>query len=131
MPALGFSTNREDTVPHKETLLARIQSYPLAQRLTAALLDEGRGQANAAKIIRSGLTVEDTWIGGSPEEVQEYNEAFEERVRVELSQLGLLDPECDDEVLANIQKVRFTTAFPFQQSTSRLARVCDQTSWRY
>lgn len=107
VPRLGSAVGKiaEPKSPD-ENMLGCIQSFPLAHRLSAALLDEGRGQANAEKNVRSGIALEDTWIGGTAEAMDEFNDVLEERIREELLDLGLLDPEASDELLTNIRLVR-------------------------
>lgn len=68
--------------------------------------------------------MEDTWIGGSPEKVQEFNQVFEDRVRTELKQLGLLDLDADDEVLVNIQKVCFKIFLHHFTSLPLMVEIC-------
>lgn len=107
VPLAGSAVDKSDPPSQspEDRVLSRIQSFPITQRLTAALLDEGKGDANAAKSIRSGLTAEETWIGGTPNFIKEYNDAYEERVQDELRQLGLLDPSQHCQVLTEIRKV--------------------------
>jgi len=65
----------------------------------------------AAKNVRSGLTVEETWIGSAPDLLQEFNEVWEDRIRNELLHADLLDPEEDNEVLSEIRLVSFAHFF--------------------
>lgn len=112
VPRLGDGLNKiSEPKSSEENVLASIQSFPLAQRLSAALLDEGKGQANAAKNVRSGITPEETWIGGSAETMNDFNEVLEERIREELHELDLLDPEASDELVTDIRMVRHPPIF--------------------
>lgn len=87
-----------------------MQNYPLARRLMAAMIDEGKGRhANATKPGRSAFVEEDAWIGGStPQTVREFDDVLEERVKIELQQRQLIDPEATDQVLTNLRLVRVT-----------------------
>lgn len=106
VPALRAGSTKDDLSP-EDAVLARMHNYPLARRLMSAMIDEGKGAANAAKNKRAGLTEEDMWIGGStPQSVQQFDEVLEERVKLELLQRDLLDPDADDDVLGSIRMVR-------------------------
>lgn len=105
-------THAEDSsAPHAQLDVSTIrpQSFPLCQRLTAALVDEGRGEASAAKSVRAGLSAEDGWVGGPLDVMRDFNALLEERVRTVLQQYGLLDAESGTELVSDLRLVCIST----------------------
>lgn len=87
-------------------LFESLNSFPMTHRLAAALLDEGgpRGTPlpsalpNKKNTSQSGLDMS-LYIGiGSEPDVRSYQKAFEERVKIELVESGLLGEKHVDEV---------------------------------
>lgn len=128
VPPAGTAVDRSDPPSQlpEDQVLSRIQSFPITQRLTAALLDEGKGEANAAKSIRSGLTAAETWIGGSPNFIKEYNDAYEDRLRDELRQLGLLDSSQHCQILTEIRKVSIPNLIILLNRSATRLRGCEK-----
>lgn len=104
VPALASALAKEEEQSEQDPILPCLQSFPLSQRITAAFLDEGKGHATASK-VRPVLTAEDTWMEGPPDLVHQFNRVWDDRLRFELEQVGLLDPQQDDGVLTEIRLV--------------------------
>ncbi|CAN8067967.1 unnamed protein product [Agarophyton chilense] len=83
--------------------LTSVAAFPLCHRLTAALLDDGKGQPVASKPLRSAVSAESTWLGPSPQMLDHYNCAMEQRIRHQLLHLGLLDNQQNDTLLSHLR----------------------------
>ena len=88
-----------------EECLARLRSFPFSQRLVAALLDEGKGHANASRSVRPTPVPEPAWHPKDLAKLTQFNRILENRVKAELQAVGLLDPHDDDELYENMRLV--------------------------
>lgn len=112
------------------TLQSSLNSFPYTHRLVAAFLDEsGPAGTPPPSIVpsrnsKSLSTIEDSfWMGiGSEKDVRSYQIALEERVKVELIDVGLLDATNDDELQSTMRheqwKLRDT------KSLTRIRKSC-------
>eukprot|EP00172_Hildenbrandia_rubra_P001541 Plantae.Rhodophyta-Hildenbrandia_rubra.ctg21086.p1 GENE.Plantae.Rhodophyta-Hildenbrandia_rubra.ctg21086~~Plantae.Rhodophyta-Hildenbrandia_rubra.ctg21086.p1 ORF type:complete len:434 (-),score=80.40 Plantae.Rhodophyta-Hildenbrandia_rubra.ctg21086:260-1561(-) len=97
---VGKKRRKKDVNSDME-LFAKMNSFPLTHRLVASYLDEGQG-ANALSVGRiKGTIPEDTpWIGiGEDDALRRYQHILEERVAIELREVGLIDAQEDCELV--------------------------------
>ncbi|KAA8499669.1 hypothetical protein FVE85_7254 [Porphyridium purpureum] len=93
------SPSNETVFRMEESL--RLPSYPLTQRLIAALVDEGDGEKVPLPGPKSKANFHEEmpWFGPADEDtLQAYKRGMEERIASELKDLGLFDKDADDEV---------------------------------
>lgn len=103
--------------------LARVRSFPLSQRLVAALLDEGKGQTSAGRPLRQNPVPEPTWLPGQPTVLRKFNRILEMRVKAELQAIGLMDPDDGDQLKEQIRLVRFASCVLLSSLVSVRARM--------
>lgn len=75
----------------------------MAQRLVAALLDEGKGANSASRALRAPANSEPLWLPGAIPALCTFNRIFENRVRIELEDLGILRPDDGDKITERIR----------------------------
>lgn len=109
--AIGLSGKDAPSVPLTALPCdpAVLNSYPLTQRLVAALIDEGGGGTPSSAIQRpargSAPDIDHFWPGIGPEpELRTYQKALDGRVGIELREVGLLTKaEVGDELQASMR----------------------------
>mmetsp|Transcript_12189 Transcript_12189/g.22042 ORF Transcript_12189/g.22042 Transcript_12189/m.22042 type:complete len:320 (-) Transcript_12189:50-1009(-) len=84
----------------------RLEAYPYYQRLVAALVDEGQGYGSILPIAKQkpALREEIPWTGSVDDAAMaNYHRGLEERVMLELTELGLLEDPKNDEVSVELR----------------------------
>lgn len=131
-------TTKADKPPDPSSL----RSYPLTQRLLAALLDEGKGAPCAAKTpprLQAGSSSSDTFWTPCMGESQKYYELLERRVSAELNRVGLIDEsDASNDELARamamgnfrLQSISASTRTTERKLAVRAAREAMQQSER-
>lgn len=67
------------------------------------MLDEGKGASNASRATRPPAGQEPFWLPGDVPALCTFNRIFENRVRVELEELGVLHPDDVDPISERIR----------------------------
>lgn len=103
-PRVPVASDNNDDVA--DDPMARMRSFPISHRLVAALLDEGKGAASAARALRSAPAPEPAWLPSALPALRSFNLIFEARVKAELLDAGVLLPEDDDSLAECMRLVR-------------------------